>query len=328
MRRSRRPIVIASRRSALARAQAQAVGAALGRLNPHVTVEYRWVESEGDRRTDVALAEAGGKGLFAKAVEAVLAAGDADLAVHSLKDLPAKATRGLILAAITRREDPRDCLIARHGERRIEELVGGAVIGTAGPRRAAQVLRLRPDLKIKLLRGNVETRVRKVLEPVVGTTPLYSATLMAVAGLRRAGLSQHAKNVLEPEVILPAAGQGALALQCRGDDHLTIRRLLPLNDPPTSQAVAMERAVVAGLHGDCHSPIAAYAEPVTVGGEPGFRLRARVLSPDGRQCAEAAAQATGRGVGRLARDVLKKLKAKGAEEILEQAMATVVASGR
>lgn len=317
MRHSPRPIVIASRRSQLARVQAESIGRALQRRHPDVSIEFCWIESEGDQRADESLADSGGKGLFAKAVERALLDGRADAAVHSLKDMPVKQTRGLTIAAIPRRHDPCDCLVARNGEKRVEDLPGGAVFGTASPRRAAQVLRIRPDLRIALLRGNVQTRLRKVLEAIPGGT-IYAATLMAVAGLERAGLAEHAHCVLDPSIMLPAAGQGALALQCRASDHVTLRRLLPLNHPSTSAAVEMERQIVAGLKGDCHSPIAALAEPVTIDDEPGFKLRARVLSPDGRHCLDAADQAAGKQLRRLAQRVLKRLKEQGAATLLKR----------
>ena len=280
MRHSQRPIVIASRRSLLARVQAEAVGRALQRLHPGCTLEYRWIESEGDRQTERSLADSGGKGLFARAVERALLAEEADVAVHSLKDLPTQLTSGLAIVAIPKRADPRDCLITREAAT-IEALPRGAVVGTASPRRSAQLLRLRPDLQMTLLRGNIETRLRKVLEE-----GRADATLLSVAGLRRAALGRHADKPLDAELMLPAAGQGALAIQCRLDDHISLARCLPLNDAATSAAIHFERQIVAGLGGSCHSPIAAYAAP-TDADSGAFALRARVLSPDGRICLEA-----------------------------------------
>ncbi len=333
------------------------VGAALRRLHPSVEIDYVWIESEGDQFLEASLADSGGKGLFAKAIEQALLDHRADLAVHSLKDLPTKPTKRLVIAAVPPREDVRDCLITRHPIRRIEELPKGATFGTASPRRAAQVLRLRPDLKIELIRGNVQTRLRKVLEtsanpggPASPATPLsqpdrrttedsnpqtrnlkpqtpnakpqapaprhYDATLMAVAGLTRAGLAQHAGRPMDPAIILPAAGQGALALQCRGDDHVTMQRVLPLNHSPTAQAVELERAIIDGLAGDCHSPIAAFAEPIIVDGRGGYRLTARVLSLDGQQMVEARQEAGAKELRRLASRVLAALEEQGAQKVL------------
>lgn len=319
MRKSRRPIVIASRRSRLARAQAQAVGTALGRLHPTIEVRYHWIESEGDRVTDTDLSGIGGKGLFVKAVEEALLRGEADLAVHSLKDVPVTSTPGLVIAAIPVRGDARDCLVARHGVTTVGALHQGAVIGTSGPRRAAQLKRLRPDLIIQPLRGNVETRVQKVL----GGED-YDATLMAVAGLQRSGLGEHASCPVDPSIILPAAGQGALALQCRMDDHVTLSRCLPLNDTVTGEAVHAERQIVAGLGGDCHSPIAAYVAPV---GEAAleFSIRVRVLGADGEPCLSVEQTSSARGIRRVVKQIVRQLIADGAKNVLRQASAAAAA---
>ncbi|MCX5662884.1 MAG: hydroxymethylbilane synthase [Planctomycetota bacterium] len=312
MRRSRRPLVIASRRSLLARAQAQLVGNAIARIRPEVVIHYITVESEGDALLDAPLADAGGKGLFTRAVEAVLLDNKADLAVHSLKDLPAGAegvAAGLAIAATPRREDVRDCLISRAGAKSIVDLPPNAVLGTASPRRAAQALRLRPDLQIKLIRGNVETRIRKVLED-----KQYDATLLAMAGLRRSGLEKHANFPLGFDEMLPAACQGALVLQCRAEDHVTLSRCLPLNDPATGTAVHVERQLVAGLAGDCHSAIAALVEPA---GDQ-FRVRVRVLNANGSQCIEHDETATARALARLPKKAVASLAERGARKMLDE----------
>ncbi len=319
MRRSRRPIRIASRRSHLARAQAQAIGQSLLRLHPALQIQYVWIESEGDQHLDRPLAESGGKGLFARAVERALMEDQADLAIHSMKDLPASPEEGpggaLTIAAVPRREDVRDCLIADAAIATIAQLPADGVVGTASPRRSAQLLHLRPDLKIELIRGNIETRLRKVMED-----RRYTATLLAVAGLRRAGLADRADRPIDPEQMLPAAGQGALAVQCRADDHVTLRRCLPLNDPAAAAAVHAERQVVAALRGDCHSAIAVLVQPrqVSVHGKTtaGYRLRARVLSPDGRRVARFDREARARDLSHLARDAARSLNEQGAAELL------------
>jgi hydroxymethylbilane synthase len=296
------------------------VGAALARANSGLRVEYHWVESEGDQRPQESLAAAGGKGLFVRAIEAALLSEQADLAVHSLKDLPAQPGGtdgdGLVIAAVPRREDVRDCLVAPPAVESLEQLKPQAVVGTASPRRAAQLLRLRADLRIQLMRGNVDTRLRKVLED-----QQYDATLLAVAGLRRAGLGEHARLPLDTQVMLPAAGQGALALQCRSADHVTLTRCLPLNDATTAQAVHAERQVVAALRADCHSAIAVLVEPVNAAGHPNgadwaYRLRARVLSADGRKMAEADRRGPAKTLGGLVRQVVADLAAQGAREML------------
>lgn len=321
MRRSRKPIVIASRRSQLARTQAEVVGRALARLHPNVQVQYRWIESQGDRIQNHALASVGGKGLFTQSLEVALLKNEADLAVHSLKDLPSRDTPGLALAAVPRRADVRDCLITAEPDATLETLRQGAVIGTSSPRRAAQAQRLRADLRIHLIRGNVDTRLQKVLDP--GQGPHYDATLLAAAGLGRMGLKELACRTVATEQVLPAACQGALALQCRADDHVTLTRCLPLNDLVTATAVHAEREIIASLHADCHSPIAVLCEPVTdtqppAGDGQRFRLRVRVLSHDGKTCLEADEQAPAKELRRLIKRVVADLVQRDAPHVLAQ----------
>ncbi|MEX1015761.1 MAG: hydroxymethylbilane synthase [Phycisphaeraceae bacterium] len=323
MRRSRKPIVIASRRSRLARIQAELVGNALAKLHPRLSVEYRWIDSEGDLRPDQSLADVGGKGLFTRSLEKALLAGDADLAVHSLKDIPAVDTPGLTLAAIPARADVRDCLVARDGSS-LAELPADAVVGTSSPRRAAQVLRLRPDLRINLIRGNVDTRLRKVLDAEVDAHGhAYDATLLAVAGLLRLGLREHITQPVDLEDVLPAACQGALAIQCRADDHVALTRCLPLNDPTTATAVHAERQVVAALKGDCHSPISVYCQPVPpqARGKRNtdahwFRLRTRVLSQDGQTCLVTDETTSPKDLRRTVRQTVDTLVEQGARRLL------------
>ncbi len=312
MRTSKRPIIIASRLSRLARAQAQTIGQTLAKMTPGVDVNYKWIESEADRFTDRPLADAGGKGLFTGAVEQALLNGDADIAVHSLKDMPAnEATPGLIIAAVPQRADPRDCLIAKSTASTIDDLPRATILGTASPRRAAQVKRLRPDIEIQLIRGNVETRIRKTIDQ--GD---YDATLLAMAGLQRLDLTQHTTHPIDSSVILPSAGQGALAIQCRADDHVTLARTLPLNDAMTAAAVHAERQIVAGLDGDCHSPIAVLIEPNIVDPKITFRIRARVLSHDGQQCLEIDQQTDSKDLNRTAKQIIDELRRSGSDQIM------------
>lgn len=324
MRRSRKPIVIASRTSALARVQAEMVGRGLARLNPTLEVRFVWVESEGDRVQDRSLAAVGGKGLFTKAVERVVLSGEADIAVHSMKDMPAdEETPGLQIAAVPKRADVRDVLIGKSGPIGVDDLAQGANIGTSSPRRAAQLIRLRPDLTMHIIRGNVGTRIDKVM----GDMPLHDATLLAMAGLKRMGLTQHTTVPLSIETMLPAASQGALGIQCRRDDHVSLTRLLPLNDPSASTAIHAEREVVAGLGADCHSPIAVLAQQIDPeqtqakrnADSHWFRLRARVLSPDGATMLEADQRCKTRDLRRLVKRVVKDLAAQGARELLRAA---------
>ncbi len=292
----------------LARAQAEAVGRVLARLHPTIKVTFLWIESEGDRLPDASLAAAGGKGLFAKAIERAVLTGKADLAVHSLKDLPTQATPGLAIAAIPKRGAVHDCLICPTANS-LDQLPQGAIVGTSSPRRAAQLLHQRPDLVIRPLRGNVDTRVRKVLEHHE-----CAATLLAVAGLQRSGNGQHALKVIPTDVMLPAAAQGALALQCRTDDHVTLSRCLPLNDAAASTAVHFERGVIDGLQGDCHSPIAVLAEPIEDGRT--FHLRAKVLSPDGQLCVQQEMRCSTKAMNKAARQMVQQLNDLGAQAAL------------
>ncbi len=304
------------------------VARALGKLHPGVDISFNWIESEGDRHTGVMLAQHGGKGLFTGALERALLDGQADLAVHSLKDLPAEHTPGLALAAIPRRGDVRDCLITRDGGRTLDAIPRGGLFGTSSPRRAAQVLRHRPDLRVALLRGNVDTRLRRVLDhEAPASTAHYDATLLAAAGLRRLGLREHLDAAIDVDTMLPAACQGALAVQCRADDHVTLTRCLPLNDATTATSVHAERGVVAAMAADCHSPIAVLAEPADV--DPAqakrnadahwYRLRVRVLAADGSTQLGFDEQCKTRELRRLVRKAAEDLTARGARDLLAEA---------
>lgn len=331
MRRSRKPIRIASRVSPLAQAQARQVGEALHRAHG-VEIEYHGVESAGDQQADAALTDVGGKGLFARAVEQLVLDGTADLAVHSYKDLPSAGEQPrtghrhrpsggdprarLTVAVVPRREDPRDCFIA-HSAAGFDDLPDGATFGSASPRRAAMALRIRPDLNVQVLRGNVQTRLDKVLQD-----RQCDATLMAVAGLRRLGLAEHAGQVMDPHAILPAASQGALAVQCLIDDHRTIQRCLCLNHASTAEMVRVERQVIASVGGDCHSPIAAHAEALTFKAGLFCRLRACALSPDGGRVIQFDATAHVNALSTLVGAAIKSLYEQGAREVLSLSPAT------
>jgi hydroxymethylbilane synthase len=249
---------LGTRGSPLARAQSGQMAEALGAAHAGLRIQTVVVATSGDRLLDHALADVGGKGLFTKELEVALLAGRIDFAVHSLKDVPVTQPlveqTDLILAAIPARQDPRDLLACRTA-RSLMELPAGARVGTGSLRRRGQILQARPDLNVLPLRGNVETRLRKL------ENGEFDAIVLAAAGLKRLGLFDAAwMNLLEPQIMLPAAGQGALALQCRRQDQRTLRFLSALNDPTASRTTTAERAVVAGLGGDCHSPIAALAE--------------------------------------------------------------------
>lgn len=307
MRPSRRPIVIATRRSRLAQAQASAVANALRKLHPGVRVDLLLLEAEGDRATHHPLGSASGKGLFTGTVEGAVRSGKADMAVHSLKDLPTTSTAGLVIAAIPARGDVRECLVSRHPGGLLE-LPAATRIGTSSPRRSAQLRRLRPDLIIEPLRGNVDTRLRKVLDQ-----HQHDAAILAIVGLMRCGLAEHANRPIEIEQMLPAPSQAALAIQCRADDHVTTRRCLPLNHSLTASCVEAERQIVCELGADCHTPIAALAQP-TADGE--IRLRAQLLSPDGRTNLQSDRTASARQVRKLADAVVADLLSQGAAALM------------
>jgi hydroxymethylbilane synthase len=243
-----------------------------------------------------------------------------------MKDMPAdpaEITPGLQIAAVPKRADVRDVLVGQSGPIGIDDLPQGATVGTSSPRRAAQLRRLRPDLQTGTIRGNVDTRLAKVLnEP-----RLFDATLLAFAGLSRLGRTEHLSHPLAVEQVLPAASQGALGIQCRRDDHISLTRLLPLNDPATATAIHAEREVVAGLGADCHSSIAVLAEQVDPektratrnADSHWFRLRVRVLSADGTQMIEADEQCKTQELRRLVKRVVGELDERGAKGLLASA---------
>lgn len=248
-----RTITIATRPSKLARWQANFVAEALTAQQPELDVRIKVITTRGDKSLDQPLPEIGGKGIFSQELEAELRAGTVDLAVHSLKDLPVEDPPGLCLGAILEREDSRDVLIASAGVG-LADLAAGAVVGTSSPRREAQIKALRPDLGVKPIRGNVETRVRKV------TDGEYGAAVLAAAGLIRLGLQDHVRQYFSFDQILPAPGQGALAVQVRCDDEGVLALLVALESSGVRRAVQAERCFLAGLGGGCSAPVGAYGE--------------------------------------------------------------------
>ena len=264
---------LGTRGSPLALRQAEQAAAALGAHDPNLDVEIVAIRTTGDRIRDRRLADIGGKGLFAKEIEAALAEGRIDAAVHSVKDLETVLPEGFVLAAMLEREDPRDGLAG--GARSLAELPRGARVGTASLRRQAQMLARRPDLAPALIRGNVGTRLERV------RAGEFDATFLAMAGLARLGMAERAVP-LAPEDMLPAAGQGAVGIECRAGDGALRERLAAIDDHPTSCCVTAERALLAALDGSCRTPIAAYA--CLRNGE--LVLRGRLLAPDGAQMRE------------------------------------------
>ncbi|MBI2911857.1 MAG: hydroxymethylbilane synthase [Chloroflexi bacterium] len=286
-------LVVGTRGSSLAREQTRRVVERLGRVHAGLAVDVRVIRTEGDRHPAAPLSTLGGRGVFVIELEEALLSGEVDTAVHSLKDLPAALRPGLALGAVPERVDPRDALVSRDSQR-LDALPVGAVVGTGSPRRAAQLLALRPDLTIREIRGNVETRLQKVLE---GT---YDATVLAVAGLERLGLRDRIAEVLEPPHFLPAPGQGALAVEARGDDGTTLALLRAIDDAGRHAEARAERALESALEAGCQVPVAALATARS----GRVSLEAAVWSSDGSTCMrenETAmieeAEALGRRVG-------------------------------
>jgi hydroxymethylbilane synthase len=291
-------LVYATRRSALALAQCRAFVARLRGIHPELELIEEQVVTTGDKIQDRPLSEVGGKGLFVKEIEEALLSRRADLAVHSIKDVPGTLPAGLVIACVPAREDARDVLVApRHGT--LASLPAGARVGTSSLRRAVSLRAARPDLVIVPMRGNVDTRLRKV------DAGECHAIVLARAGLVRLGLAARATETLSPDVSLPAVGQGALGIECRDDDATTRKLLSALHDEATSRCVAAERGVMIALEGDCTTPLGAHGER---DGDGGVRLRAFVADPDGSRlrraeeraawpASDADAEAFGRGVG-------------------------------
>ena len=294
---------LGTRASPLARVQAEGVRAALAARHPGLTVELVFVRTTGDRVTGP-LAAAGGKGLFVKEIEEALLDGRIDAGVHSMKDVPARLAAGLVIGAVPERADARDVLIG--GDGGLAGLPAGARIGTASPRRRAQLLAHRPDLVVVLLRGNVDTRLRKWRAGEV------DALLLAAAGLARLGISEPAAQPLPVDEVLPAVGQGALALECRADDGATRALLAAVDQPAAATAVAAERAFLAAVGGDCNSAIAAHA--TLAGGR--LTLRALVTDPDGRRRLEERDTAPAADAEALGRTVATRLLAAGAAALM------------
>jgi hydroxymethylbilane synthase len=290
-------LVIASRGSQLALWQARWVAAQLSAAGHPCRIEI--VKTTGDKITDVPLAKVGTKGLFTKEIEEALLDGRADLAVHSLKDLPTELPEGLVLAAVPEREDPRDAVVGR----KLADLPPGARVGTSSLRRAAQLRQLRPDLQVESVRGNLDTRLRKLDEGQ------YDAILLAAAGLKRLGWGGRIAEILPPEQMCPAVGQGALAIETRaGFDGVAL-----LDHADTHTAVMAERAVLGALGGGCQVPIGAYA---TVS-EGRVHILAIVAAPDGTQVIRAEAEGAAAQAAQIGASLAADLLARGAREILE-----------
>lgn len=298
-------LVIASRESRLAMWQAEHVRARLAALYPQCRVEILGMTTRGDQILDRALSKVGGKGLFVKELEVAIAEGRADLAVHSLKDVPMELPEGFALGAILEREDPRDAL-ASNDYASLDDLPQGAVVGTSSLRRQALIAARHPHLVVRPLRGNLDTRLAKL------DRGDYAAIILAAAGLIRLGLPQRIRALLAPDVSLPAPGQGAMAIEVLAGRADVLQMVAPLNHAPTELAVTAERAVSRTFGGSCQIPLAAYA---TVDGDA-MQLRAMVASPDGARIATAEATGVAAAPEALGRQVTETLNAQGAATIL------------
>lgn len=304
-------LTIGSRGSKLALWQAGWMKAQLNRLYPQVEVSIEIIKTSGDVLKDAPLAIIGGKGVFTKELEEALLDGRIDVAVHSLKDLPTVLPVGLGIAAITEREDARDALVLRAGvavERpSIRSLPEGATIGTSSPRRVAQLKHLRPDLDVKELRGNVDTRLRKL------DGGNYDAIVLASAGLRRLGLEERISAALEIEEMLPAVGQGALGIETREADEETRMIVAAVEDERTRAACTAERALLRELGGGCQLPIAAHAVVV---GEARLRLSGLVALPSGETVIRDTVEGAQSSAEQLGIELANRLRERGAERLL------------
>lgn len=298
-------LVIASRESELAMWQARHIQARLATLYPRLEISILGMTTEGDRKLGTSLAKIGGKGLFVKELEDALAQGRADIAVHSMKDVPMNLPPGFALAAITERADPRDAFVSPRYPQ-LAALPAGSRVGTSSLRRESQLRARYPQLAIEPLRGNLQTRLRKLDEGQ------YDAIILAAAGLKRLGLEARITALLTPEESLPAVGQGALGMECCAGRADIERLLAPLNHGATAACVSAERALSRALAGSCNVPLGGYAE---AGGER-LRLRGFVGAPDGARQASAELEGPAAAPEALGTALAEKLKALGAAEIL------------
>ena len=298
-------VVLGTRASALARAQTESVIALLTGAWPDLDTETKVISTAGDRTqaSGEPLPEIGGKGLFTAELERALREGDIDLAVHSLKDLPTEGSEGVVVGAVSARDDVRDCVVARdHGS--LADLPSDAVVGTSSLRRSAQLRALRFDLDVRSIRGNVDTRIEKV------RAGDYDAVVLAAAGIRRLGLEQAVTQWLEPDTMLPAPGQGALAIQCRADDDAILALLSEVDQPRARAETTAEREFLRVLGAGCAAPVAALATSTTT---PRVRLQGLVAAVDGTRMVRVEGEGEPNEIGeQLAVEAL----AAGADRIL------------
>ncbi|MEC6816300.1 hydroxymethylbilane synthase [Photobacterium toruni] len=301
------PIRIATRKSPLAMWQAEFVKAELEQAHPGLVVELLPMVTKGDIILDTPLAKVGGKGLFVKELEIAMLEGRADIAVHSMKDVPVEFPEGLGLVTICEREDPRDAFVSNHYDS-IDDLPQGAIVGTSSLRRQCQLRSQRPDLIVNDLRGNVNTRLRKLDEGQ------YDAIILAAAGLKRLKMEARIRSEIAPETSLPAVGQGAVGIECRLDDQRVRQLLAPLNHQPTATRVLCERAMNNRLQGGCQVPIGSYSELQN----DTIWLRALVGEPDGSVIVRAEISGPITDAEQLGETLADELLANGAKEILDR----------
>ena len=302
-----RKIIVGSRRSKLALTQTNWVIDQLKKLGAPFEFEVREIVTKGDQILDVTLSKVGGKGLFVKEIEQAMLDKEIDMAVHSMKDMPAVLPEGLVIGSIPEREDPRDVLIS-NDHVHFNELKQGAVVGTSSLRRSSQLLAQRPDLEMKWIRGNIDTRIGKL------ETEDYDAIILAAAGLKRMGwASDTVTEFLDPEICVPAVGQGALSLECRGDDEELLQLLEKFTSPETSAAVRAERAFLHKMEGGCQVPIAGFA---SINEQEEIVLTALVGSPDGKTIFKEIVKGTNpEEIGNLAAE---RLISQGAKDLIDK----------
>jgi hydroxymethylbilane synthase len=300
-------LIIGTRGSKLALWQAEWVKSKLEKLEPGLQIELNIIKTTGDKITDVPLAKVGGKGLFVKEIEEALLDKKADIAVHSMKDVPTDLPEGLHLRSICKRENPGDALITKNGKK-LSELPSDAHIGTSSLRRSCQLLQKNASFRISTLRGNLDTRIRKLDEG------LYDAIVLAVAGMKRLGFESRITEIIPPEVMLPAIGQGAVGVECRVDDPYINELVGKLNHDKTAVAVRAERALLKRLEGGCQVPIAAYGR--LINGK--LRLDGLVGSPSGEKVIKDHIEGRPEDARSLGTQLAEKLISQGAGEILRE----------
>lgn len=303
----RKEIKIGTRKSLLAVTQSGMIRDLIAQQHPETTVELVKMMTKGDKILDVPLAKVGGKGLFVKELEDALLDGRADLAVHSMKDVPTDLPEGLHLGVVTERENPRDAFVSNK-YKNIDDLPQGATVGTSSLRRRSQLAAMRPDLIIEDLRGNVDTRLRKLDEEQ------YDAIILASAGLNRLGKSDRITSFIEPTQMLPAIGQGALGIELREDDTELLEGISFLNHPPTAIAVTAERAFLLRLEGGCQVPIGAFA---TAEGDS-VTLTGLIASVDGKQILKEKMTGPAANAAKMGTELAEKLLGLGGKEILDE----------